>query len=52
MPVRVRIHWSEVFTRLSRSALVTTRSGTWSPREVMAARRGTVGLVFEGKRGI
>ena len=38
MPVRVRIHSSEVSTNFSRSALVSTRSGTNRPREVMRAR--------------
>src|SRR5512147_1697768 len=39
MPVRVRIHSSEVSTIFSRSAFVITRSGTWVPRAVIAARR-------------
>src|SRR3972149_1070069 len=38
MPVRVRIHSSLVSTSFSRSALVTTRSGTWVPSAVMQAR--------------
>ena len=37
MPVRSTIHWSEVSRNFSRSALVTTRSGTAVPRPVMAA---------------
>ncbi len=38
MPVRVRIHSSVVSTIFSRSALVTTREGTWVPSAVIAAR--------------
>ena len=38
MPVRVRIHSSVVSTTFSRSALVTTREGTWVPSAVIAAR--------------
>jgi hypothetical protein len=38
MPVRVRIHSSEVSTNFSRSALVNTFSGTCRPSEVMRAR--------------
>src|SRR4029079_18051759 len=37
MPVRVRIHSSEVSTIRSRSAFVMTRSGTYRPSAVMAA---------------
>src|SRR5438552_3398310 len=40
IPVRVRIHSSEVSTIFSRSALVITRAGTWRPTAVMAARIG------------
>jgi hypothetical protein len=39
IPVRVRIHSSEVSTTFSRSAFVTTRSGTCVPSAVIAARR-------------
>ncbi len=45
MPVRVRIHSSEVSTTFSRSALVSTFSGTKVPRAVMQAR-----LLFIGAR--
>src|SRR2546425_6199374 len=39
MPVRSRIHSSEVSTILSKSALVSTRSGTYMPVPVMVAPR-------------
>src|SRR5262245_33445796 len=38
MPVRVRIHSSDVSTIRSKSAFVMTRSGTYVPRAVMRAR--------------
>src|SRR5512134_3624888 len=39
MPVRSRIHASEVSTMRSRSALVSTRSGTYMPVPAMVAPR-------------
>jgi hypothetical protein len=52
MPVRVRIHSSEVSTILSRSALVSTFSGTKVPRAVMLARLRFIGAVFlRGRTG-
>ena len=40
MPVRVRIHSSDVSTMRSRSALLSTRSGTYEPQPVMRTLRG------------
>ena len=42
MPVRLVIHSSEVSTIRSRSALVSTRSGTAMPQPVIAALRMVV----------
>ena len=43
MPVRVRIHSSDVSTRRSRSALVRTRSGAYIPQPVMRTLAGRIG---------
>ena len=48
MPVRVRIHSSVVSTIFSRSAFVTTRSGTCVPRAVIAARLWLMRLSSSG----
>ena len=42
MPVRVRIHSSDVSTMRSRSALVRTPSGAYMPQPVIRALRGCI----------
>ena len=39
MPVRSRIHWSEVSTTCDRSSFVTTRSGAYMPQPTISALR-------------